>query len=37
MQDIENVDVRDQLKELKKQCDRGELTGLVAFVFDARG
>jgi hypothetical protein len=27
---------RDRLKELKKQCDRGVLLGLVAFVFDGR-
>jgi hypothetical protein len=36
MQNIENVDVRDQLKELKKQYNRGELRGLVAFGFDGR-
>jgi hypothetical protein len=34
MKNIENIDVRDRLEGLKKKCDRGELRGLVAFVFD---
>ena len=28
MQDIENVNVRDQVKDLKEICDRGELRGI---------
>jgi len=36
MEDIENVDVRDQLKALKKKYNRGELRGLVAFGFNGR-
>jgi hypothetical protein len=36
MEDIENVDVREQLNTLKKKYNRGELRGLVAFGFDGR-
>jgi hypothetical protein len=30
------VDVRDHVKDLKEMCDRDELRGLMAFVFDGR-
>jgi hypothetical protein len=36
MKDIESVDVRDHVKDLKEMCDRDELRGLMAFVFDGR-